>query len=535
LMHLISKSMKIYQTSLRSLAAASILQRSVISAFAPTTTATATQNSVAFQTRQSSQSQQSLSRSFSNTAAAALSMSASASGASAASASDSKMNQSFPTWSFDKACASMEWTGMSGATLTVESADVSGTDADADADLIMIGVMAPAKTAADNDNDVVDDDSDDEGDDTEVPVTLTGMAAELDAEMGGALSAFLVENHKTFKGGAKMGSVTPTLRLVTPGSTKSKRYVVVGLGTSKADGGAVDATTFAGSANGAGFTLGKAVATKCHTESKVGACRIILPAALAGNTAVIRDFSTSLYQTLYADNRYRTGNKVKVPAADLKTVTIVSESAAAAAAKATSASSVLGDAEQQVAVAAAIDRGHKIATGIYLTKDIVNAPHNVLNSESLAATAKRIAAESGGRITCQILGKEECEQRGMGAYLGVARGSETEPQFIHLTYTPADGVVNKKVGIVGKGLLYDTGGYNIKTSMMELMKFDCGGAAAVLGAARAVGAMAPTGVEAHFIVAACENMINEKAMVASDILTASNGKTIEVMVRTVTT
>lgn len=87
----------------------------------------------------------------------------------------------------------------------------------------------------------------------------------------------------------------------------------------------------------------------------------------------------------------------------------------------------------------------------------------------------------------------------------------------------------KKVGIVGKGLLFDTGGYNIKTMMMELMKFDCGGAAAVLGAARAVGAIKPEGVEAHFVVAACENMINSRAVVPSDILTASNGKTIEVL------
>jgi leucyl aminopeptidase len=63
---------------------------------------------------------------------------------------------------------------------------------------------------------------------------------------------------------------------------------------------------------------------------------------------------------------------------------------------------------------------------------------------------------------------------------------------------------SKKVGIVGKGLLFDTGGYNIKTAMMELMKFDCGGAAAVFGAARATAALAPEGVEAHFIVAACE-------------------------------
>lgn len=83
--------------------------------------------------------------------------------------------------------------------------------------------------------------------------------------------------------------------------------------------------------------------------------------------------------------------------------------------------------------------------------------------------------------------------------------------------------------MVGKGLLFDTGGYNIKTQMMELMKFDCGGAAAVLGAARAVGQNRPEGVEAHFVVAACENMINARAVVPSDILTASNGKTVEVL------
>ena len=88
---------------------------------------------------------------------------------------------------------------------------------------------------------------------------------------------------------------------------------------------------------------------------------------------------------------------------------------------------------------------------------------------------------------------------------------------------------SKKVGIVGKGLLFDTGGYNIKTQMMEMMKFDCGGAAAVLGAARTVGEVSPEGVEAHFVVAACENMISGKAFVPSDILTAANGKTIEVM------
>ncbi|EEC47132.1 predicted protein [Phaeodactylum tricornutum CCAP 1055/1] len=120
--------------------------------------------------------------------------------------------------------------------------------------------------------------------------------------------------------------------------------------------------------------------------------------------------------------------------------------------------------------ASVIEAGKKLATGIFLTKDIVNAPHNVLISLSLAETAKRIAEQSGGRIICEILDKEACDARCMGGFLGVARGSETPPQFIHLTYTPPSGKISKKVGVIGKGLLFDMGGYNIKTAMMELMK-----------------------------------------------------------------
>lgn len=263
---------------------------------------------------------------------------------------------------------------------------------------------------------------------------------------------------------------------------------------------------------GSGFEIGKAIATKCNDEKKITSCSVLLPDAFGADAPILRDLSTGFYQHLYSDNRYRTGAKKTNMVEDLKSVSLLSESADAAASS-----------------GASLDEGKKIAQGVFLTKDIVNAPHNVLNSESLAETAKRIAANSGGRIKCEILNKKQCEERGMGAYLGVARGSETDPQFIHLIYTPPSGKINKKVGIVGKGLLFDTGGYNIKTAMMELMKFDCGGSAAVLGAARAVGEVAPEGVEAHFIVAACENMINQKAVVPSDILTASNGKTIEVL------
>jgi leucyl aminopeptidase len=269
-----------------------------------------------------------------------------------------------------------------------------------------------------------------------------------------------------------------------------------------------------------GFALGKAIAAKVNAEKKIATCAVILPKVLS-DASTLTDISSSMYASLYSDNRYRTGDKIKKVAEDLTSVTLV----------ATTMGDEGGDKSvllSDVTADEALETGRKVAAGIFLTKDIVNSPHNVLNSLSLADTAKRIAAESGGRLKCTILDKKECEKRGMGAYLGVARGSETEPQFIHLTYTPKVSKENKKVGIVGKGLLFDTGGYNIKTSMMELMKFDCGGSAAVLGAARTIAALAPEGVEAHFIVAACENMINERSMVPSDILTASNGKTIEI-------
>jgi leucyl aminopeptidase len=88
-----------------------------------------------------------------------------------------------------------------------------------------------------------------------------------------------------------------------------------------------------------------------------------------------------------------------------------------------------------------------------------------------------------------------------------------------------------KVAVIGKGLTFDSGGYNLKAgpgSMIEMMKFDMGGSAAVLGAAKIVAHMKPEGVEAHFIIAACENMVSADAFRPGDILTASNGKTIEV-------
>ena len=182
--------------------------------------------------------------------------------------------------------------------------------------------------------------------------------------------------------------------------------------------------------------------------------------------------------------------------------------------------------------AVALSRARSFSSGMLLTRGLVASPANYLTPTSMAACAAELAAEFEG-LSLTVLEQAECEARGMGAYLGVSQGACEPPKFIHLTLAPPDGApATKKVAFVGKGLTFDSGGYNIKAgagSMIEKMKFDMGGAGAVLGAARTLAEVRPAGVEVHFIVAACENMVSAEAMRPGDILTASNKKTIEVL------
>ncbi|CAK9168855.1 unnamed protein product [Ilex paraguariensis] len=172
-----------------------------------------------------------------------------------------------------------------------------------------------------------------------------------------------------------------------------------------------------------------------------------------------------------------------------------------------------------------------VCAGVIFGKELVNAPANVLTPGVLAEEAKKIASMFSDVLSVTILDAEQCKELKMGSYLGVAAASANPPHFIHLCYKPPSGPVKTKLALVGKGLTFDSGGYNIKTGpgcSIELMKFDMGGSAAVLGAAKALGQIKPAGVEVHFIVAACENMISGTGMRPGDIVTASNGKTIEV-------
>lgn len=169
-------------------------------------------------------------------------------------------------------------------------------------------------------------------------------------------------------------------------------------------------------------------------------------------------------------------------------------------------------------------RAFALLEGVALARDLVNLPFNALNARDLARIAREMAARHGLDFT--VWDRTECELRGLGLFLAVAAGSAHEPQFIQLRYRPEN--PKRVVALVGKGVMFDTGGYSLKTAQgMLTMKGDMGGAAAVLGAMQAVARLAPD-VEVRAYVAACDNAVSDRAMRPGDVFRGANGKTVEV-------
>ena len=171
-------------------------------------------------------------------------------------------------------------------------------------------------------------------------------------------------------------------------------------------------------------------------------------------------------------------------------------------------------------------RAAAICSGVELARELVAAPPNVATPQHLADTAATIAHDHG--LELNVLERHDCQALGMGAYLGVAKGSDLAPKLFISPYRPA-GDVQRRRGPGGQGLTFDSGGTTQgRGFQIEMMKYDMGGSAAVIGAMRAIAELRPSGLEVHMIVAACENMINGNAVHPGDIVTASNGKTIEI-------
>ncbi len=177
-------------------------------------------------------------------------------------------------------------------------------------------------------------------------------------------------------------------------------------------------------------------------------------------------------------------------------------------------------------LAAAIERGAVIASAQSITRDLVNEPGNIIDPETLVDYARDLAKERGLDIT--VLDREACEAAGMGSFLAVGQGSATKPALVHMVYKPA-GKAKRRVALVGKAVTFDAGGLCLKpASGQATMKMDMGGSAAVIGAIAAAADL-ELDVEVHAIFAAVENMLGAAAYRTGDVVTASNGKTIEVL------
>ncbi len=171
-----------------------------------------------------------------------------------------------------------------------------------------------------------------------------------------------------------------------------------------------------------------------------------------------------------------------------------------------------------------IKRAVIVNNSLSFAKDLINEPAGVVTPAKIAQYAKEIANEHSLEIN--VYDRAECEKMGMSAFLAVGQGSDEPLKFIHLKYSPDE--PKKSIALVGKGLTFDSGGLDIKpaASMLD-MKDDMSGCACVLGAIKAL-AQLKVNVEVHAISAICENMPSGRAYKPGDILTAKNGKTIEV-------
>jgi leucyl aminopeptidase len=186
---------------------------------------------------------------------------------------------------------------------------------------------------------------------------------------------------------------------------------------------------------------------------------------------------------------------------------------------------VLVAGRESSSLARATRRARIVASASNFAKEIASTPASDLPPAALATASRRLAREHG--LQCRVLDRRGIEAAGMGALLAVGQGSRNTPRFIHLEWVPSS-KSHGKIVLIGKGITFDSGGISLKPSNnMWDMKFDKSGAAAVLGAIRAVADLAlPVRVAA--LVPAAENMPSGSAYRPGDVVNTAAGKTVEV-------
>ena len=175
----------------------------------------------------------------------------------------------------------------------------------------------------------------------------------------------------------------------------------------------------------------------------------------------------------------------------------------------------------------AAERGRIVAEAQNFSRELSTEPANKLTPTSLAEAARQMAGAHG--LECEVLDQDRMRQLGMGSLLGVAMGSAEPPALIILRYQPANANGAAHLGLVGKGVTFDTGGISIKPADgMEKMKYDMSGGAAMIATMRALAQLKPP-IPVTALIPAVENMPGSRAQRPGDIVTSLSGKTIEVI------
>jgi leucyl aminopeptidase len=310
------------------------------------------------------------------------------------------------------------------------------------------------------------------------PVVLSS-----DAAVKAAAAAVLASGE--YKGGAN-----ETVLIHAPAGLKAKRLLLVGLGKqAKADAD----------------KLRNAAGTAVRYAKPRGIREVVLALPESGAAASARAAVEGAFVGDFDPDTYRSDRKDQ----SIQSFTVATPGAEKKAAEASFAEGVI------------------IGESQNFTRELVNEPGNKLTPTVLGERAAAMAKEVG--LACEVHSTEKLHELTMGAFWSVSQGSEEPPALIVMRYEP-EGVKDGPVlGLVGKGITFDTGGISIKPAdNMEKMKYDMAGGAAMIGAMRAIALLKPL-VRVIGIVCAAENMPDGKAQKPGDVQTAMSGKTIEII------
>ena len=305
--------------------------------------------------------------------------------------------------------------------------------------------------------------------------------------------------------GEATGKAFETTLLHRPAGLKAKRLLLVGGGKAK-NFSAAELRKLAGAA--VRTLKGKSIRSFAFALPENGT-----PAGIPNNEAV-RAIVEGAFVGNFDPGYYKSDRKDKDEKIDALTIVVP------------------GDAQGDTkSLESAMQTGRIVAESQNFTRDLVNEPSNRMTPTILAERAKKMAAEVG--LQCEVYGADKIKELKMGAFWGVAQGSDEPPALIVLRYEPegaSDELSNKvHLGLVGKGVTFDTGGISIKPADgMEKMKYDMAGAATMMGTMRAIALLKPK-VKVTAIICATENMPSGKAQKPGDVQISMSGKSIEII------